>query len=77
MLEILLLIVSFTIGAGFGYICRRAFIIRTAGYTGIILITEDDEKTIFTLELDGDPEELADQDEVIFKVKKVSFGEKT
>jgi hypothetical protein len=35
---------------------------------GVIKVTETGEKKLFTLELDGDPEELEDKQEVIFRV---------
>jgi hypothetical protein len=35
---------------------------------GIIFITHTDDKTIYSLELDGDPEDLAYRDYVVFKV---------
>jgi hypothetical protein len=40
------------------------------GYSGIILVTEDEERKMFSLELNGDPDDLEDRDEVIFKVSK-------
>jgi hypothetical protein len=46
------------------------FIVRKAGYAGIILVTEDEEKKIFSLELNQDPDDLEDRDEVIFRVSK-------
>jgi hypothetical protein len=46
------------------------FIVRKTGYGGVILITETEEKKIFSLELDGDPNDLADRDEVIFRVSE-------
>lgn len=69
MVEILLLILVFIIGVLSGYICR-VFIVRKAGYAGIILVTEDEEKKIFSLELNQDPDDLEDRDEVIFRVSK-------
>jgi hypothetical protein len=66
-LEIVLLVVVFSVGTLFGYICR-VFIVRKMGYTGTILITETEDKKVFTLELAGDPNDLEDEDEVIFKV---------
>jgi hypothetical protein len=69
MLVILALIAAFTLGTFIGYICR-VFLVRKTGYTGIILVTQTEEKKIFSLELSGDPDDLEDQDEVIFKVSK-------
>jgi hypothetical protein len=69
MVEILLIILAFNLGIFSGYICR-VFIVRKAGYSGIILVTEDEERKIFSLELNEDPEVLEDRDEVIFKVSK-------
>lgn len=69
MVSIPLVIVIFTLGVFVGYICR-VLIVKKAGYGGIILITETEEKKIFSLELNGDPEDLVDRDEVIFKVSE-------
>jgi len=38
---------------------------------GSIVVTESDEKDIFTLELDKAPEDLKDKEEVVFKVHRV------
>lgn len=67
MLEIVLLVGVFTFGFFFGYV-MRVYLVRHMGYAGQILITETEEKKIFSLELNGDPEDLADHDEVIFRV---------
>lgn len=37
-------------------------------YIGEINVTENPDKTLFSLDLKGDPEELIDKDEAIFKV---------
>lgn len=37
---------------------------------GVIKIDELDDKKLFSLELEGDPEALEDKQEVVFKVKK-------
>lgn len=37
---------------------------------GKIIMTETGDKTVFSLELDGDPEDLQHQKEIIFKVEK-------
>lgn len=37
-------------------------------YIGEINVTENPDKTLFSLDLEGDPEELIDKDEAIFKV---------
>ena len=41
---------------------------------GTIVVSETEEKKIFSLELDGDPEELEPGDEVKFKVVKGPSG---
>jgi len=69
MLVILALIASFSLGTMVGYICR-VFLVRKTGYTGTILVTQTEDKKIFSLELAGDPEDLEDEDEVIFRVSK-------
>jgi hypothetical protein len=70
-LEIVLLVIVFSVGTLLGYICR-VFLVRKMGYTGTILVTEAEDKKIFTLELNDDPDNLQDEDEVIFKVKTAS-----
>lgn len=41
-----------------------------ARFGGAINVSQQAEKTVYTLELDHDPEELVDRDHVTFKVKK-------
>ena len=67
MLEILLFFLVFSFGTLCGYICR-VFLVRKMGYSGVILISQTEDKKIFSLELNSDPDDLEDQDEVIFKV---------
>jgi hypothetical protein len=68
MLEILLIVSSFSIGVLFGYIVR-VFLAHRMRRSGTILVTKTEDKKIFSLVLDGDPEDLENQDEVMFKVR--------
>ena len=47
---------------------------KTQAHTGTIVVDETEEKKIFSLELDGDPESLKHGDEVTFKVAKGPSG---
>ena len=67
MLEILLSLLAFSLGTLCGYIIR-VFLVHKTEYGGAILITQTEDKKIFSLELDVDPDVLEDQDEVLFKV---------
>jgi hypothetical protein len=37
---------------------------------GVIKVSEEDDKRVFSLELEGDPNDLKDKQEVIFKVDR-------
>ena len=67
MLEILVSIFTFSIGVVFGYIAR-VHLVHSTEYAGTILVTQTEDKKIFSLELDTDPDTLEDADEVLFKV---------
>jgi hypothetical protein len=71
MVEILLLILAFILGVLFGYICR-VYIVRYSGYGGTIIVTETEDTKTFSLEVNSDPDDLEDKDEIIFKVSKQS-----
>lgn len=43
------------------------------GYDGIISVTRDGRKILYSLELNDDPEKLEHMREVLFKVKKVEI----
>lgn len=46
----------------------RWFIGRNKRYSGTIRVIENDDKTVFSLELDDDPYTLRSKKEIIFKV---------
>lgn len=66
-MEFVWILLAYTIGTIFGYVCR-VFLVRKMRYSGVIIITDTEDKKIFSLELDTDPDVLEVQDEVIFKV---------
>jgi hypothetical protein len=72
MVNIPLLIIAFTVGVFLGYMARvfLAKKIHDMNYAGTMLVVKTPEKTIFSLELEGDPEALETQDEVVFKVSR-------
>ena len=67
MKEILINVFIFYIGLGLGFLLRE-WLQRRASYNGIIHITEEKGKRLYSLELDDYPEIIAFKKEVIFKV---------
>ena len=63
----LYLAIAFYIGAFAGFILHK-MLGRVKSYSGVINVTRTEEKTLFSLELNENPEMIAYQDEVIFKV---------
>ncbi len=63
-MEPLICVVIFCMGVIVGFFLKRLF----THPTGTILVTEEDEKTVYSLELDEYPERLAFRKEVVFKV---------
>jgi len=59
--------IVFYIGLFIGLIIQR-WLRRGKSYSGIIQVTRTPDKTLFSLELEEDPEMIAYKDEVIFKV---------
>jgi hypothetical protein len=57
----------FLFGVYTGYLCRVSLEKRKA-YSGVINVTRTPEKTLYLLELAGEPEELENETEVLFKV---------
>lgn len=62
------LIIAFYLGAFAGFILHR-WLGRKSSYSGTISVSRTPDKTLFSLELEGDPEEIAYKDEVVFKVE--------
>jgi hypothetical protein len=60
-------LVSFIVGFMVGFAVKRWLTHRKA-YVGTILISHEDEKTLYSLELDDYPEKIALKKEVVFKV---------
>jgi len=63
-MEIVICAVIFVIGVIAGFFLRRLI----THPTGTILVTEEDEKTVYSLELNEYPEKIAFRKEVVFKV---------
>jgi hypothetical protein len=57
----------FFLGLLIGYF-MRVLIVRHSGYSGTINVTHTPDKTLYLLELAGEPEELENEKEVIFRV---------
>jgi hypothetical protein len=72
MVNIPLVVIAFSTGIFIGYIVRvfLAKKIHQMNYAGTMLVVKTPEKTIFSLELEGDPEALETHDEVVFKVSR-------
>ena len=72
MVNISLIVIAFAIGIFLGYLARvfLAKKIHQMNYAGRMLVVKTPEKTIYSLELEGDPEALETQDEVVFKVSR-------
>jgi hypothetical protein len=60
--------IIFFIGAFLGFILHWWLRYR-ASYSGTIYVTTEDEKTLYSLELEDYPETIAFQKEVVFKVE--------
>jgi hypothetical protein len=63
-MEIVICAVIFVIGVIAGFFLRRLI----THPTGTILVTEEDEKTVYSLELNEYPDKIAFRKEVVFKV---------
>ena len=57
----------FVFGTFVGYLCR-VFLEKHKAYSGVINVTRTPEKTLYLLELSGEPEDLENETEVLFKV---------
>lgn len=66
MIWVYLAIVFYT-GLFVGFVLQR-WLGRRRSYSGIIQVTRTPDKTLFSLELQEDPEMIAYQDEIVFKV---------
>lgn len=56
------------LGILLGY-SSRSYNNSDAKFDGVIAVEVQDDKKVFSLELNGDPDDLADQSQVIFKVQ--------
>ena len=68
-MNILLLLIVGWLGFLAGYILHAWLIAKYRERSGTIVVTKTEEKTLFTLELDIDPESIEKQKEVIFRVE--------
>jgi hypothetical protein len=60
-------LISFIVGFTVGFAVKR-WLTHRKTYVGTILISHEDEKTLYSLELDDYPEKIALNKEVVFKV---------
>jgi len=68
-MSIIIYIVIFYFGLMAGYILRSYVSKRFLDYTGTIVVTKKEEKTVYTLELDDYPERIMFQKQVVFRVE--------
>jgi hypothetical protein len=68
MKEILVYAIIFWVGVSVGYVLRAWIAKRFRNYTGTILVTHDQEKTVYSLVLDEYPETIEFRKEVVFRV---------
>ncbi len=61
------IIVGILIGIIVGFLIKTVLERRTK-YGGSIIVTKSDEKTLYTLELDDDPEQIELKKKIVFKV---------
>ena len=66
-MEILMWVFAFALGILIGVLLEKWKSHRSR-YSGTILVTESEEKTLYSLELDEYPENLKFKKEVVFKV---------
>lgn len=60
-------LLSLIVGFMIGFAVKR-WLIRRKSYDGTILVSHEDQKTLYSLELDDYPEKIALKKEVVFKV---------
>jgi hypothetical protein len=68
-MAIIIYIVIFYFGLMAGYILRSYVSKRFLDYTGTIVVTKKEEKTVYTLVLDDYPEKIEFQKQVVFRVE--------
>jgi len=61
------LVLAYTFGLWVGFLVR-AWIANRQRYVGTIFITHDEEKTLYSLELNEYPESIGFKKQVVFKV---------
>lgn len=64
---IYIIVVNILIGIGLGILITKGLGRRK--YDGTIAVTKNDEKIVYTLEVDLDPEKIQFRDKVLFKVE--------
>jgi hypothetical protein len=67
MKELLFYVLVFYAGLFVGF-CIRSWIQRRTNYNGTIYVTKNPDKTLYSLELDDDPELIQFRKKVILKV---------
>ena len=68
ILEIFIWLILFCVGICAGMIIH-VILRRLHRYSGVMMITHEDEKTTYALELFGEPSLMDHMNEIIFKVK--------
>lgn len=68
MKEAIFIILVLHIGVAMGYCIRELIAHRFRNYDGVIRVTELENKTLYSLELEDDPEKIATQKELVFRV---------
>lgn len=74
MKEILIYAVILWVGIFIGFFIRALFGYKDH-YTGTIYVTREEEKTLYSLELNDYPDELRFKKEVVFKIDASKFSE--
>lgn len=67
MIQILGYIIAGMVGAAVFYLLNRV-IFTTKEYSGSIVVTKNEEKTLYSLELNDYPDAIDFMDEVLFKI---------
>lgn len=67
-MNILIWIIIFWIGATAGFLLRSWMTRKFVNYGGVIVVIEEDDKLIYSLELFVEPETIRTNDDILFKV---------
>ena len=67
-MEILIYVLIFLAGVSIGFLVKKGVFSKNSRHSGTILVSKDEGKLTYSLELDENPEELQFKKEVVFKV---------